>query len=40
VSLSNLRGNPGKTNSSLVRFEGTGVFGVERRNAAARIAAS
>jgi hypothetical protein len=30
----------GKTNSSLVRFEGTGVFGTERQNAAVRIAAS
>ena len=32
--------NAGKTNTSLVRFEGNAVFGVERQTAAVRIAAS
>jgi hypothetical protein len=40
VSLSTFEENAGKTNSSLVRIEGTGVFGTERQNAAVRIAAS
>jgi hypothetical protein len=40
VSLSTFEENAGKTNSSLVRFEGAGVFGTERQNAAVRIAAS
>jgi HK97 family phage prohead protease len=40
VSLSTFEENAGKTNSSLVRFEGTGVFGTERQTAAVRIAAS
>jgi uncharacterized protein len=40
VALATFEENAGKTNSSLVRFEGNGVFGVERQNAAVRIAAS
>jgi hypothetical protein len=40
VSLASFEENAGKTNSSLVRFEGNAVFGVERQNAAVRIAAS
>ena len=40
VSLATFEENAGKTNSSLVRFEGNAVFGVERQNAAVRIAAS
>ncbi len=40
VSLSTFEESAGSTNSSLVRFEGNGVFGVERQNAAVRIAAS
>jgi hypothetical protein len=40
VALASFEENAGKTNSSLVRFEGNAVFGVERRNAAVRIAAS
>jgi HK97 family phage prohead protease len=40
VALSTFEENAGKTNSSLVRFEGNAVFGVERLTAAVRIAAS
>jgi hypothetical protein len=40
ISLATFEENAGKTNSSLVRFEGSGVFGTERQNAAVRIAAS
>jgi hypothetical protein len=40
VALASFEENAGKTNSSLVRFEGNAVFGVERQNAAVRIAAS
>jgi hypothetical protein len=40
VALATFEENAGKTNSSLVRFEGNAVFGVERQNAAVRIAAS
>jgi HK97 family phage prohead protease len=40
VALASFEENAGKTNSSLVRFEGNAVFGVERQNAAIRIAAS
>ncbi|HXH89704.1 MAG TPA: HK97 family phage prohead protease [Gaiellaceae bacterium] len=40
VSLASFEENAGKTNSSLVRFEGNAAFGVERQNAAVRIAAS
>jgi hypothetical protein len=40
VSLARFEENAGKTNTSLVRLEGHAVFGVERQNAAVRIAAS
>jgi Escherichia/Staphylococcus phage prohead protease len=40
VALASFEENAGKTNSSLVRFEGNAVFGTERQNAAIRIAAS
>ena len=40
VALASFEENAGKTNSSLVRFEGNAVFGVERQNAAVRIAAA
>jgi HK97 family phage prohead protease len=40
VALATFEESAGSTNSSLVRFEGSGVFGVERQNAAVRIAAS
>jgi uncharacterized protein len=40
VALASFEENAGKTNSSLVRFEGNAVFGTERQNAAVRIAAS
>jgi hypothetical protein len=40
VALATFEENAGKTNSSLVRFEGNAVFGVERQTAAVRIAAS
>jgi hypothetical protein len=40
VALASFEENAGKTNSSLLRFEGNAVFGVERQNAAVRIAAS
>jgi uncharacterized protein len=40
VSLARFEEAAGKTNTSLVRLETTGVFGVERQNAAIRIAAS
>jgi hypothetical protein len=40
VSLANFEENAGKTNTTLVRLEGSAVFGVERQNAAVRIAAS
>ena len=40
VALATFEENDGKTNSSLVRFEGNAVFGVERQTAAIRIAAS
>jgi uncharacterized protein len=39
-ALATFEENAGKTNSSLVRFEGSAVFGTERQNAAVRIAAS
>jgi hypothetical protein len=40
IALATFDENAGKTNTSLVRLEGNGVFGVERQNAAVRIAAS
>jgi hypothetical protein len=40
VSLARFEEAAGSTNTSLVRLETTGVFGVERQNAAIRIAAS
>jgi HK97 family phage prohead protease len=40
VSLARFEENAGKTNTSLVRLETNGVFGVERQTAAIRIAAS
>jgi hypothetical protein len=40
VSLATFEENAGKTNSSLVRMELHAVFGVERQDAAIRIAAS
>jgi HK97 family phage prohead protease len=40
LALATFEENAGKTNTSLVRLEGSGVFGVERQNAAVRIAAS
>ncbi|MBA3735174.1 MAG: HK97 family phage prohead protease [Actinobacteria bacterium] len=40
VAMATFEENAGKSNSSLVRFEGNGVFGTERQNAAVRIAAS
>jgi HK97 family phage prohead protease len=40
VALASFEEAAGKTNSSLVRFEGNATFGVERQNAAIRIAAS
>jgi hypothetical protein len=40
VSLARFQENAGKTNTSLVRLETHAVFGVERQNAAVRIAAS
>lgn len=40
VSLASFEENAGRTNSTLVRMEMNGVFGVERQNAAVRIAAS
>ncbi len=40
VSLARFEENAGKTNTSLVRLETHAVFGVERQNAAVRIAAS
>lgn len=40
VAMATFEENAGKTNSSLVRFEGNGVFGTERQNAAVRIAAA
>lgn len=40
IALATFEENAGKTNSSLVRLEGNAVFGVERQNAAVRIAAS
>jgi len=40
VALASFEENAGKTNSSLVRFEGNAAFGVERQNAAVRIGAS
>ena len=40
MSLARFEENAGKTNTSLVRLETHAVFGVERQNAAVRIAAS
>ena len=40
VSLANFEENAGSTNSQTVRLEGTAAFGVERQDAAVRIAAS
>ena len=40
VSLARFEENAGSTNTSLVRLETNAVFGVERQNAAVRIAAS
>lgn len=40
ISLARFEENAGKTNTSLVRLEGTALFGVERQTAAIRIAAS
>jgi hypothetical protein len=40
ISLRAFEENAGKTNTSLVRMEGTAAFGTERQNAAVRIAAS
>ena len=40
VSLARFEEAAGSTNTSLVRLETTGVFGVERQNAAVRIAAA
>ncbi len=40
VALATFEENAGKMNSSLVRFEGNAVFGVERQTAAVRIAPS
>jgi HK97 family phage prohead protease len=40
VSLANFEENAGKINTTLVRLEGSAVFGVERQTAAVRIAAS
>jgi len=37
VSLASFEENAGKTNTSLVRFEGNAVFGIERLTAAVRI---
>lgn len=37
VSLASFEENAGKTNSSLVRFEGSAAFGIERLTAAVRI---
>ena len=37
MSLATFEENAGKTNSSLVRFEGNAVFGIERLTAAVRI---
>jgi hypothetical protein len=37
VSLATFEENAGQTNSSLVRFEGNAVFGIERVTAAVRI---
>jgi len=40
ISLASFEENAGRTNTTLVRMEGNGVFGVERQNAAVRIAAA
>jgi hypothetical protein len=40
ISLASFEENYGRTNSTTVRMEGHGVFGVERQNAAVRIAAA
>ncbi len=40
IALATFEENAGKTNSSLIRLEGNGVFGTERQNAAVRIAAA
>ncbi|MEJ7567426.1 MAG: HK97 family phage prohead protease [Gaiellaceae bacterium] len=40
ISLASFEENAGRTNTTLVRMEGNGVFGVERQAAAVRIAAA
>ncbi len=40
ISLASFEENAGRTNTTLIRMEGHGVFGVERQNAAVRIAAA